>query len=1165
MLSLYRIRGMLPYLLAMFLNAFVDLGHKIVIQNTIFKMYDGHVQVVLTAIVNSLILLPYILLFSPAGFLSDRFAKNSVMRTSAGAAVVLTLAITLCYYLGWFEIAFAMTLLLGIQSAIYSPAKYGFLKPLVGKERLAEGNGVVQAVTIVAILAGTFAFSIVFELWFDQQGAGDARAILRAIAPLGWVLVICSAIEFYLTTRLPALESGDPSLRFSRRDYVRGTALRANLQPLRGNRVIRLSILGLAVFWAVSQVMVAAFPSFAKDTLAIHNTVLLQGMLATSGIGIMLGSVLAGKFSQRHIETGLIPVGAAGITVGLLWLPGLNSVTAHCLNFLLIGVMGGFFIVPLNALIQFHAGEHEMGRVLAANNLVQNIAMLGFLVVTALVAMSGIPTSALLLLIAVVALVGTGYTVLHLPQSLVRFVLSFTLTRRYRVRVQGFKNIPEKGGVLLLGNHISWIDWAIVQIACPRPVRFVMLKSIYERRFLMPFFKLFGVIPISQGAGAQGSLDAIAQLLQAGEVVCLFPEGNISRSGHLGEFRPGYERACAQIADGVGEQVVVVPFYLRGLWGSQFSRASERMKAARATKLRRDIIVAFGTPLPKSTPTDALKRRVFDLSIDAWQEYVQTLPSLAHAWVDGAKRCGRNLALVSDTLPRSFSGYRVLTAVLALARRVRRFPERNIAILLPASTGGALANMAVLAAGKTVVNLNYTASEETVEHALASADIRTVLTAKKFLERLGSRGSPLPGRLLANANIVFIDEVLTGISAAEWLTRTAVSVLLPARLLRLFFIRRIDPESTAAILFSSGSEGLPKGVMLSHRNILANVRQIADVIDMQDDDVVLGCLPLFHALGLTVTTIMPLVEGLPLVCHADPTDVLGCAKAVAEYRATILCGTSTFLRLYTKHPRVHPLMLQSLRVVIAGAEKLSEDVRTSFKQKFHVDIFEGYGATETTPVASVNLPDRLDTSYWQVQIGNKIGTVGMPLPGSSCQIVDPDTLAELPTGSDGLILIGGCQVMRGYLNDPERTAQVIVERNGVRWYKTGDKGHLDHDGFLTIVDRYSRFAKLGGEMVSLAAAETTLRAILSRGSLDCPELELVAVSLPDAKKGEKIVVLIAGDIDANALQKHVLAAGINPLLIPGEIYLVEAVPKLGSGKTDFAAARRLAVTLTSNL
>ena len=1048
--SLVKVRGMLPYLLAMFLNAFVDLGHKIIIQNTIFKIYNGHEQVVLTAIVNALILLPFILLFSPAGFISDRFPKNAVMRISAWVAVVITALITVCYYQGWFLGAFALTLALGAQAAIYSPAKYGYLKPLVGKERLAEGNGVVQAVTIVAILAGTFVFSIFFERRFDLYGAFDEAEILRAIAPLGFLLVLNSALELALTYRLPEVESGDARLRFAVSDYVSGRALRDNLRPLRNSAVIRLSIIGLAVFWAVSQVMLAAFPAFAKETLLIHNTVLLQGILASSGIGIVIGSVLAGKWSTRHIETGLIPVGALGITLGLLWLPGLRSAVAQCLNFLFIGAMGGFFIVPLNALIQFHAGEHEMGKVLSANNLVQNIAMLAFLAITALVAVMGMNTTVLLLMIGLVALAGTGYTVFKLPQSLVRFIVTYLLTRRYRVRVQGFKNIPESGGVLLLGNHISWIDWAIVQIASPRPIRFVMLKSIYERWYLRAFFRFFGVIPISQGAGAQGSLEQIAQLLQAGAAVCLFPEGTISRSGHLAEFRPGYERACGLVDD----DVVIVPFYLRGLWGSQFSRSSSRLKRQRSG-LKRDLIVAFGPAIPKSTPADVLKRRVFDLSIRSWEQYVSVLPTLAQAWVDGAKRCGHGLALVSDTLPRPFSGIRLLTAVLALARRVRAHSEQNIAVLLPASSGGAIANMAVLAAGKTVVNLNYSASAEALSFALQSAEVQTVYTAKKFLERLGSNGSPLPGLLLATKNVLFLDEILTGISALEWISRWCIAALLPAALLRRLFVKSVDPGSVAAILFSRGREGLPKGVMLSHRNILANVRQIADVLNLQDDDVVLGSLPLCHAFGLTVTTFLPMIEGLPLVCHADPGDALGVAKAVAEYRATVLCGTPTLLNRYTEHPRVHPLMLSSLRIVVAGAERLTEEVRTAFKLKFNRDVYQGYGTTETTPVVSANLPDQLDMILWQVQTGGKPGTVGMPLPGSSCKIVDPDTLEELPTGIDGLILVGGCQVMLGYLHDAECTRNAIAELDGLRWYKTGDRGHLDTDGFLTVVDRHS--------------------------------------------------------------------------------------------------------------
>jgi acyl-[acyl-carrier-protein]-phospholipid O-acyltransferase/long-chain-fatty-acid--[acyl-carrier-protein] ligase len=1149
---LRKLRGISPYLLAMFLNAFVDLGHKIIIQNTIFKIYDGNQQVVLTAIVNALILLPYILLFSPAGFISDRFPKNAVMRYSAWVAVVVTVLITLCYYQGWFWGAFGLTLALGAQAAIYSPAKYGYLKPLVGKERLAEGNGAVQAVTIVAILAGTFVYSIFFERRYDLFGAYSEAEILRAIAPLGGLLVANSLFELVMTYRLPQLEAGDSRLRFVFSDYLRGRALRDNLKPLHTNTVIGLSIFGLSIFWAVSQVMLAAFPAFAKESLGIHNTVMLQGMLATSGIGIIIGAMLAGKWSSKHIETGLIPVGALGISLGLLWLPGLHSVLAHCLNFLFIGVMGGLFIVPLNALIQFHAGEHEMGKVLAANNLVQNIAMLAFLAVTATVAVLGMSTALLLLMIALVALLGTGYTVFKLPQSFVRFIATYLLTRRYRVRVQGFKNMPERGGVLLLGNHISWIDWAVIQIASPRPIRFVMLKSIYERWYLRGFFRLFGVVPISQGAGAQGSLEVIAQLLQKGEVVCLFPEGTISRTGHFAEFRPGYERACALVDD----SVVIVPFYLRGLWGSQFSRSSARLKQWRGSGLRRDLIVAFGPAIAKSTSVDVLKRRVFDLSIHSWEEYVADLPTLAQAWLAAAKKVGNTLA-IADSLVEPLSGTQSIAAVSALARRIgRHSTEQNVGLLLPTSSVGALTNMAALCAGKTVINLNYSASADAIAHALQLAEIKTVYTSRRFIEKLQQKNAAI-SLCLGAVKLIYLEELHEQIGKVELVWRWLAAQLLPTWALKKLWLTHTSPDSTAAILFSSGSEGLPKGVMLSHRNILANVRQIADVLNLEERDVVMSSLPLFHAFGLTATTFMPLIEGVPMVCHADPTDALGVAKTIAEYRATVLCATATFLRLYTKHPRVHPLMLSSLRVVVAGAEKLSEDVRTAFKLKFNREVYEGYGATETTPVASVNLPDQLDTSHWQVQVGGKPGTVGMPLPGTSCKIVDPVSLEELPTGSDGLILVGGAQVMLGYLHDAERTASVIVELDGVRWYKTGDKGHLDADGFLSIIDRYSRFAKIGGEMISLGAVEEKLRSVLSQ-----PELELVAVNLPDEKKGEKIVALIATDLQGQDVRKQLLAAQISPLMIPAEIYLVPAVPKLGSGKTDFAAARTMALELS---
>jgi acyl-[acyl-carrier-protein]-phospholipid O-acyltransferase/long-chain-fatty-acid--[acyl-carrier-protein] ligase len=349
---------------------------------------------------------------------------------------------------------------------------------------------------------------------------------------------------------------------------------------------------------------------------------------------------------------------------------------------------------------------------------------------------------------------------------------------------------------------------------------------------------------------------------------------------------------------------------------------------------------------------------------------------------------------------------------------------------------------------------------------------------------------------------------------------------------------------------------MPKGVVLSHRNIQSNCKQISDVLNTRVDDVVMASLPPFHAFGLTVTLIMPLIEGIPIVCHPDPTDVLGIARAVAKYRATILFGTATFLSLYARNRKVDPIMLEPLRLVVAGAEKLPEKVRHDFQLKFNKYILEGYGATETTPVASVNVPDAVDTTDWKIQVGQQEGSVGLPLPGTSFKIVDPDTLKELPLGEDGMILISGNQVMLGYLDDEERTQEAVIEEDGMRWYITGDKGHLTSEGFLIIVDRYSRFAKIGGEMVSLGAVEEAAYKTLAEDS----DEELAAAAVPDAKKGEKIVVLVTSEDLEQHLRERMVAAGASPLLIPSKVLRVDEIPKLGSGKTDFTALNALALS-----
>jgi len=1146
MTALFKTPGFLSFISIIFINAFVDLGHKIIIQNTIFKVYDGSTQIILTAIVNGLILLPFILLFTPSGFLADRFRKPKIMRWAAIAAVGLTLLITLFYYLAWFEAAFAMTFMLAVQSAFYSPAKYGYIREIAGKDNLASANSLVQSITIVAILLGMFVFSVLFEMALAGHSFSTEQEIISIIAPIGWLLVLGSLIELYFATRLPVFKQKQTAPAFDWQHYRNGQALKHNLKLIRFDSVIWLSIIGLSVFWGVSQAVLATFPGYAKEILAIDNTIVIQGLLACSGIGIVLGSLLAGKVSKNYIETGLIPIGALGMVISLAILPQLHSTLALAGIVLTFGLFGGLFIIPLNAMIQFRARAEQLGTVLAGNNWIQNVVMLTFLLATMLAALADIHSQLMLYALAAITAVGAIYTVLKLPQSLIHYVAGLMFSSRYRIAVQGFHNMPSQGAVLMLGNHISWLDWALIQIASPRSVRFVMDKQIYQKWYLTWFLDLFGVIPISKSS-SKDALVAINQCLQQGEVVCLFPEGSISRNGQLGEFKKGFER-CAEDVDGV-----ILPFYLRGLWGSRFSRSGTKLQQLSTQVIRRDIIVGLGETLPITSDAAAVKQAVFDLSIKTWQDYTEQLPNLGLAWIQRAKEGGRKDCLTDIQTNTTLSRRKTLVASLLFSRRFKQHSAQNIGLLLPTCSAGIIANIALFTSGKTAVNLNFTANIDSLIAAVGKAEITTIYTSRRFVSKLEKKDIEIQ-QVLQNSNAIYLEDLSDSISQIEKVL-TLITTFLPAKLLQAYYGRASRIDQTAALLFSSGSEGTPKGIMLSHQNIICNIKQVSDVLDTREDDTIVASLPLFHAFGLTVTGLMPLIEGIPVICHPDPTDVVNIAKGISRYQATIFCGTSTFLRLFNKNSRIHPLMLDSLRITVAGAERLNPEIRAQFGLKFGKTIYEGYGTTETAPVASVNIPDRISTDDWHIQTGHKIGTVGLPLPGSSTRIVDPNTLEILPTGENGLILIGGTQVMQGYLDDPDKTADAIVEMSGLRWYKTGDKGHIDADGFLTIVDRYSRFAKIGGEMVSLSAVEASINTHLP------PDIEILATTIPDGKKGESIVLLYTGTIDELELKINIKQSALTALSSPSKLIEVDAIPKLGSGKSDFNQAKKIALQL----
>ncbi len=592
--------GFLPYLGALFLNAFTDLGHKIIIQNTVFKIYDEQTQIILTAIINSLILLPFILLFTPSGYISDKFPKHLVMKYTAMFSIVVTLLITLSYYLGLFQVAFGLTFLMAIQSAIYSPAKYGYIKELVGEHQISAGNAAVQSVTTVAILLGTIIFTIFFEMSL-RDGYADESDVLKQIAPLGWILVLNALIEFYLVTRLPNTMPKAIKKKFEFKRYKNGYYLRKNLKTISRKPEILRAIFLLSIFWSLAQVFLSIFGAYAKTQLGIDNAIVVQGAMALSGIGIVAGSILAARLSRHYIHGGLVPLGALLVTLSLGVFLFVTDMKIIIGLFLLFGIGFGMLIVPLNATIQTRSPRIHLGTILAGNNFIQHILMILALLLTTLFAYMGLNSYTLFIGLFAVALLSGIYLIRVELIMFLWLLIQMLFTLRYKVVYRGLDHIPSEGAVLLLGNHISWIDWVLVQFPLQRRMHFMMERSIYHWPGFHALWKLGGAIPMSSRA----SKDAFAQArtyIKEKKMVAIYPEGGISHTGEMGKFYRGFEMV-AKGGDGH-----IIPYYIDGMYGSLFSRSARHF--GEYAFLRRTVTITFSNAISIHSSADEVREIV---------------------------------------------------------------------------------------------------------------------------------------------------------------------------------------------------------------------------------------------------------------------------------------------------------------------------------------------------------------------------------------------------------------------------------------------------------------------------------------------------------------------------------------------------------------------------
>jgi acyl-[acyl-carrier-protein]-phospholipid O-acyltransferase/long-chain-fatty-acid--[acyl-carrier-protein] ligase len=845
----------------------------------------------------------------------------------------------------------------------------------------------------------------------------------------------------------------------------------------------------------------------------------------------------------------MVPFGTLlmGLACILLYFTSDSPIMAGAM-LMVIGLGGGLFNVPLIAYLQERSPHDKLGAILAA---CQQLTAIGMLAVAGMFWLMQTPmhmSSPQIFLISGLGIIPIViYSVWILPQATIRFFVWLLSRFVYRVRTYGIENIPEQGSALLVANHVSWIDGVLILLASSRPIRMLAYADYVQGPVMKRLSKLFGIIPIRSGDGPRAliqSLNTATKALQNGELVCIFAEGQITRTGQLLKF----ERGMLKILKDT--DAPVVPVCLDELWGSIFSYEGGRFIWKRPKYWPYPVSISFGRPIPHVNDVDIVRSAVLELHAQSVLLRKERSMIPARRFIRQC-RLAWNRRKVADSSGKELTGGHLLIGSLAfrklLVSKILRPECQYVGILVPPSVGGVLANTALTLANKVTVNLNYTLTDDVVNYCIREAGIKQVIVSRAFMEKR-------PMKL--DAELIYIEDLKPQITSVDRALCFAMAKLMPAGMLaKVLKLDRVKPDDPITVIFTSGSTGEPKGVVLSQHNIGSNVDAVNELMRLISSDVLLGVLPFFHSFGFTVTMWLPLCADPGAVYHFNPLDARTVGSLTEKFKCTIIAATPTFLRSYLKRCTVDEM--KSMNLVIVGAEKMPDDLRVAFKEKFGFEPTEGYGTTEMSPVASFNIPDsRLGPDALKSS-GTRHGTVGKVIPGSAAAVFHPETGEKLGVNQEGLLKIKGPNIMLGYLNQPAKTAELITDG----WYNSGDMAMIDEDGFIRITGRMSRFSKIGGEMVPHILVEQEIAKILEEDMSDEPEIACAVTSVPDEKKGERLIVLHKPmKKTVREITDRLQAAGLPNLFIPSSdsFIQVEQIPLLGTGKLDLRGIKDVA-------